>query len=103
MEVFESMKKALLAGFGVQNRLKEFVDDLVKRGELSESQGAKFVKEWSEKAEKSTDEFNKSVSDALQKALQKMNIPSREDVEKLNKELSALTARLNKLENKPEG
>ena len=42
----------MLAGFGVQEKVKEFVDDLVKKGELSESQGAKLVKEWSEKVRK---------------------------------------------------
>jgi polyhydroxyalkanoate synthesis regulator phasin len=52
MELFESLRKAMFAGFGAQDKVREFIDELVKKGELSESQGAKLVKEWTEKAEK---------------------------------------------------
>ncbi len=98
MTVFDVMKSALMAGFGVQEKVREFIDELVKKGELSESQGAKLVKEWSEKVDKSSSEWNKSISDIMSKTLEKMNIPTREDIEKLNKKLNNLAARLKKLE-----
>jgi len=37
MTVFDIVRNAILAGFGVQEKMKDFVEDLVKRGELSES------------------------------------------------------------------
>ena len=98
MTVFDVMRSALMAGFGVQEKVREFIDELVKKGELSESQGAKLVKEWSEKVDKSSSEWNKSISDIMSKTLEKMNIPTREDIEKLNKKLNNLAARLKKLE-----
>ena len=49
MTLNEIIHKALMAGLGVPEKMKEMVDDLVKKGELSESQGAKLVKEWSER------------------------------------------------------
>ncbi|MCL4491407.1 MAG: phasin family protein [Nitrospirae bacterium] len=98
MTIFDVVRNALLAGYGVQEKVKELIDDLVKKGELSESQGAKLVREWSEKADKSSSEWNKSLSDIMTKTLEKMNIPTRDDIEKLNKKINHLSARVKKLE-----
>ncbi len=103
MTILDLVKSALLAGFGVQEKIKETIDELVKKGELSESQGAKLVKEWSEKAEKSSDELSKSVSEVMAKTLEKMNLPSKEDIEDLNKKIKTLSARVKKLEAAIEG
>jgi len=98
MTIFDVVRNALLAGFGVQEKIKESIDELVKKGELSETQGAKLVKEWTEKAEKSSDELTKSISDVLAKTLEKMNLPTKEDIEELNKKIKALSTRVKKLE-----
>lgn len=103
MTFFEVARNALLAGFGVQEKVNEFINELVKKGELSELQGAKFVKEWTEKADKSTEQFSKSLSDIITKTMEKMTLPRREDIEKLNKKIQSLSARVKKLEGvKPE-
>lgn len=98
MTINEIVHKALMAGIGVPEKINELIDDLVAKGELSESQGAKIVKECSEKVTKSGEDFGKTVSDFIDKALEKMNIPSRDEVEKLEKKLIALSARVKKLE-----
>ncbi|MCL5062750.1 MAG: phasin family protein [Nitrospiraceae bacterium] len=102
MTVFDVVRNAIMAGFGVQEKVKEFIDELVKKGELSESQGAKLVKEWTEKADKSTSELSKSMSELVSKTLEKMNIPTKDDMEKLNKKIQSLSARVKKLEGTPE-
>ncbi len=98
MTIFDVVRNAVLAGFGVQERVKEFIDDLVKKGELSESQGAKLVKEWTEKADKSTSDLNKTISDIITKTLEKINISTKEDLDKLNNKIDAMSERLAKLE-----
>lgn len=98
MTAFESIRRALMAGLGVQEKVKELVDELVKKGELSETQGAKLVKEWSDKVDKSGNNLSKSITELINKTLEKMNIPTRNEVEKLNKKLLSLSARLKKLE-----
>ncbi len=98
MTFFDVVRSALLAGFGVQEKVNEFVNELVKKGELSESQGAKLVKEWAEKADKSTEQFGKSISELVTKTVEKMTMPWSEDVEKLNKKIQALSARVKRLE-----
>jgi len=102
MTVFDVVRNAIMAGFGVQEKVKEFIDELVKKGELSESQGAKLVKEWTEKADKSTSELSKSMSELVSKTLEKMNIPTKDDMENLNKKIQSLSARVKKLEGGPE-
>ncbi len=98
MTIFDVVRNALLAGFGIQEKVKEFINDLVKKGELSESQGAKLLKEWLESADKSTSELNKTLSDAITKAMEKIALPSKEDVERLERKMQELSVRVAKLE-----
>ena len=102
MALFDIIKNAMLAGYGVQEKVKEFVDELVKKGELSESQGVKLVKEWSEKAEKNTEDISSSLNDLLKKAVERMKIPSQEDIDSLKEKISELSARVKKLEGSKE-
>ncbi len=98
MALFEAIQKALMAGLGMQERLKELVDELIKKGELSKSQGAKLIKGWSDKAGKTREEFDKNITDLINKTLEKINIPTRDEVEKLNRKIQSLSIRLKKLE-----
>lgn len=94
----EILHKALMAGIGLPEKLKELVDDLVEKGELSESEGARLVKECSDKVSKSGDELNKGMAELINKTLEKMNIPTSAEVDKLSKKITALSSRLKKLE-----
>ncbi len=98
MVLFDTLRNALLAGFGVQEKVKEFIDDLVKKGELSESQGAKLVKEWSEKAEKNTEDISKSLGELIESTLSRMNLTTKSDIDKIEEKINALAARLDTLE-----
>lgn len=98
MSINEILHKALMAGIGVPEKVNEFIDDLVKKGELSESQRAKLIREFSEKISKSGEDISKSLTELINKALEKMNIPSRDEVEDLTKKVKSLSSRIKKLE-----
>ncbi len=98
MMVSEVIKKAMLAGLGAQEKAKEFVDELVKAGELSKSEGATLVKDWVSKAEESTRDMDHKIKDAIAAAFEKLNIPTRDDLERMEKKLQGISARLTKLE-----
>lgn len=100
MTINDILHKALMAGLGVPEKLKDLIDDLVKKGELSESQGARLVKECTEKAAKSGDDISKSISDLISRTMEKMNIPSRDEVEELKRKLKSLSSKVRKLEEK---
>jgi len=99
MTVAEVMKRVMLAGLGAQEKARELVDELVKAGELSKSDGATLVKEWASKAEESTKDMDLKVKEAIAGAFVKMNIPTRDDLEKMEKKIQGIAARLAKLEN----
>jgi polyhydroxyalkanoate synthesis regulator phasin len=98
MTVAEVIKRAMLAGLGAQEKAKEFVDELVKTGELSKSEGASLVREWVTKAEESTKDMDHKLKDAVSAAFEKLNIPTRDDMASLEKKIQSLSARLTKLE-----
>lgn len=98
MTMFEIIRRALMAGLGMQAKAKEFIDELVKQGELSETQGARLIREWSDKADKTGKDLSKSIVDLVGKPLEKMNIPTRDEVEKLQRKVQSLSARVKKLE-----
>lgn len=98
MAFIEIIRKAFLAGFGIQEKVRELIDDLVNKGNLSESQAAKLFKEITERAEKSTEEFTKSISDAVGKSWEKVNIASKEDINQINKKIQSLSSRVKNLE-----
>ncbi len=100
MALFDVIRNAILAGFGMQEKVKDFIDDLVKKGELSESQGAKLVKEWSDKFEKNTTDISKSLNEVVTKTLEKMNLSTKDDIQKLNEKVDALASRVSKVEEK---
>lgn len=103
MTLVDILRKGLLAGFGMQEKVRELVDELVEKGELSKSEGAKLVREWSEKAEKSSSEFNKTLTDIITKTMDRMNLPTKDDLDKLDKKVHTLSNRIKKLEEKREG
>lgn len=98
MTVADIIKKAMLAGLGAQEKAREFVDELVKTGELSKGEASSLVKEWASKAEDSRKELDHKIKEALGTTLEKLNIPSRDDMEKLEKKIQHLAARIAKLE-----
>lgn len=101
MTFFDVIRNAMLAGLGIQQTVKEFVDELVKKGELSESEGAKLLKEWAEKTGKSSELLSKTISELVTKAMEKMSVPTKKDLEDLEKEVRTLSGRVEKLEEKP--
>jgi len=98
MTINEMIHKTLMAGLEVPEKINEEVDESVRTGELSESQGAKLVRECTEKVSRTGDEINKIVSELIDSALEKMNIPTRDEVDKLNKKITTLSSKVKKLE-----
>ncbi len=98
MTVADIIKKAMLAGLGAQEKAREFVEELVKTGELSKSEGASLVKEWVTKAEESTKDMDQKIKDAIAAAFEKVNLVTRDDMERLEKKIQGMSARLTKLE-----
>jgi polyhydroxyalkanoate synthesis regulator phasin len=94
----ELVRKALLAGVGAQEKVRDLVDELVKRGEMNQGDGAKLVKEVLDRAEKRGEELDQKISGAVQKTVEKLGLPTRKDLESLEKRVEDLSARIQRLE-----
>lgn len=110
MEIRDAVNKAVLAGKGAQEMAKEFVDELVKRGKVSATEGEGFVKgfeekakEFGERAQRGAEDIKESLAETYLKTLEKMNIPTREEYAKLEAEVKALKERINALEQRGGG
>jgi poly(hydroxyalkanoate) granule-associated protein len=99
--LFDAARKVLLAGVGAmalaQEEIEEFVNRLVERGEIAEKDGKKLVREMMERrrkeAQKAEDQMDKRVKDLLDR----MNVPTKSDIEALSAKITALTKKVEEL------
>ena len=86
--------KILYAGIGfaalTEQKAKEIVDDLEKRGEVSSEEGKKLVREMVDKARQQAGELRKMVTEEMDKICQKAKWVSRQDYEDLKKRIEKL-------------
>jgi poly(hydroxyalkanoate) granule-associated protein len=94
-------RKVLLAGVGAvvltQEEVEKVVARLVERGEIAEKEGKKLVGEVMDKRKKETrkaeDELEKRVEDLLNR----MNVPTKSDIQSLSAKIEALTKKVEEL------
>ena len=96
--LFEAARKVLLAGMGAvaltQDEAEKFVDKLVERGEIAQKDAQKLVREVAEKrGKRGKDELDKRVQDLLDR----MNVPTKADIEALSEKIAALTEKVDEL------
>jgi len=99
--IYDLLRKFLLAGVGTvvlaQDEIENFVEKMVEKGELAEKDARKLVREVidrrKEGAKKAEAEIDKRVEDTLNR----MNIPTKADIEALSNKISALTKKVEEL------
>ncbi len=96
--MFEPVKKAILVGLGIQEKLREYVDDLVKKGEVSKEQGGSLFRDLMSSAEKNMEGLEKTWREMIHSTMERMNLPTKEDLENLEKKVNALSRRVAKLD-----
>lgn len=96
----EIIKNAVLASIGLvsltREKAEEFAKELIKKGELSENEKAKFIKDVLEQSEKRKTEIEEKIEKTVETVIAKMNIPSKKEFEELKKKVEELSQLLNK-------
>ncbi|HOA83474.1 MAG TPA: hypothetical protein PKZ17_03955 [Thermodesulfovibrio thiophilus] len=100
MALNELFKNMIFACFGMQEMLKDFVSELVKKGKMSDSEAAKVINEFMSKSEEAKENFKESIKEIIQKTLQGMNLPTRDEVDNLKSLINELNVRIAKIEEK---
>lgn len=81
--MLQFLKKTYLLGLGLasvtRERLEELVDELVKRGEVAESDRQKVLDDLLERAKEEQKKLSTSVKDGVQKVVGEMGIPTRKE------------------------
>jgi poly(hydroxyalkanoate) granule-associated protein len=98
MDVLESVRKIMLAGVGAlaltEEKLESFVQELIKKGELTQEEGKKTLKELREKMAQNKRELEEYVQRKIENSVKKMHLATKKDVEELEKRVSDLEASL---------
>jgi polyhydroxyalkanoate synthesis regulator phasin len=92
--MFDLMKKAMLAGVGLaamtRDKVEEVVQELTEKGEMTEKEGKELVDELVKKSEKAKKDLEAKIEGMVEKVLGKMNLATKDDIEKIEKRLKHL-------------
>jgi polyhydroxyalkanoate synthesis regulator phasin len=91
--MFKLFKKVVLAGLGLQARANEVVNDWIKEGERNQSKEARWVKGLMDRLETEAASFDQKANDLYKKALSLVNLPSREEMNRLSKKVDDFISR----------
>ena len=96
--MIDLIKKIMLTGVGMasltKDKIEELGKELIEKGKLSEKEGKELLNELKEKAEESRKEMETRTDKLVKDSLEKMNLASRDDLEKLEKKLKKLSKAL---------
>lgn len=104
----DGIRRALLAGVGAfsmaQDEAEKFVNKLIEKGEIAEKDGRSLLNDLADKRKDRAKESSKRVSDELEKRMEnllnRMNIPTKSDIEQLSKKVAELTKKIDALKEK---
>ena len=92
--MFDLIKKTMLTGIGLALKTKDEVEnlaeDLIKQGELSETEGKKFLEEIKGKYEDSQKKLEQRVEKTVKELLKKGNLVTSDELNALKKEIREL-------------
>jgi len=90
----ELFKKALLTGIGLAALTKDKVEQQAKKIadelKLSEQEGKKLAQDLLKQSEESRKNLRNQVEELVKKTLQSLHLPSRDDLERIEKRLKKL-------------
>ena len=101
----EGIRRVLLAGVGAvsaaQDEAEKFVHKLVEKGEIAEKDGRALLNDLAENRKQRAQDSSKRVSDELEKRMEsllnRMNIPTKSDIEQLSNKVAELTKKIETL------
>ena len=95
--MFETLDKLFLAGVGAlsmtRERAEKIFDEYVQRGQVAKDKRAGFVKDLLDAADKTRKDLEGLVSKEVQQAVRKLDLPSREDLARVEGKLDELLKR----------
>ncbi len=92
--MLEFIKKAIFISAGLASltaeKIEQAVEEIVKKGELSEPQGKEFIRDLKEISAKAKKEMGERIERRVNDTLRKLSIPTRKEVEELKARIEEL-------------
>jgi poly(hydroxyalkanoate) granule-associated protein len=103
--LLDAVRRVLMAGIGAvvlaQEEVEEFVNKLIERGEIAEKDGRKLINEVVEKRKKKAQDTTHNAQEEIDKrfdsVLDRLNIPTKGDIDALNAKVTELTDKVESL------
>jgi len=102
--MFDLMKKGMLASIGLAlktwDEVEKMAQEVQEKGEMSESEGRKFLDEVQKKYEEAQGKLEKRVEQTVKDFLKKTQIVTSDELKELKKEIRELKSIINTLTQK---
>lgn len=99
--LFEGLRRLALASIGAadmkREEIEEFVNKLVDRGEMAEQDGERLMRELRARREQGRVQVEQTVERGFEQVLNRLNIPSKHDIDELSIKIAQLAARVEEL------
>ncbi len=100
-EMSDTIRKMGLFGIGVisltQEKIEEFSQEMIKKGEMSKEEGKKFVKDVLSEKEKQMKDFEDKINERVKDTLQKSGVVMKSDISALERKIEKLEKTVNSL------
>ena len=100
-QMMEMLRRMFLATIGAaviaQEEIETLVNRLVERGELAEKDGKKLINEMMDKRKSKSETVGDEISKNIEGVLNRMNIPSKADVDALSQKIAGLSKKIDEL------
>ncbi|MFN2357668.1 MAG: phasin family protein [Desulfotignum sp.] len=96
--MFEYVKKSLLTGVGMalrsKSEIRELAQELAKSTQMNQAEAREFLDECQQKYEETRTRLDKRMEDAVEQILKKLDLPTRSDIQALNKRIDDLVKQI---------
>ncbi|MGO9137020.1 MAG: phasin family protein [Syntrophales bacterium] len=92
--MLDYIRKMTLAGAGLAimttEKIQEIMDELVKKGEMTEKEAREAVTEFVEKSRQAKKDLEDKMEETVTGLLKRLNIPTRKELEEIKERLAHL-------------
>ncbi len=96
--MFETMRKMMLVGLGVQEKAREMLDEMVEKGTISREEGDTMLNKLMGQAEANVNTMEEKMKEIVASILSTMDLPTKGDVEELRDQVALLQKSIDKLQ-----
>jgi Uncharacterized conserved protein len=96
--MFDTMRKMMLVGLGVQEKAREMLDEMVEKGTISREDGDTMLNKLMGQAEANVNTMEEKMKEIVASILSTMDFPTKGDVEELRDQVALLQKSIDKLQ-----